>query len=158
MAENDSSASWNSHQWLGHRPRRFELESGQSIVASHCSACGRDFVTDESSGAHFAARVSIFSFYRLYDEVTQRWVNERCPGKRLPTDDDDRKRKTIELRIAWDRSCGEQQNLLANAGSPPGLAVQEIDSEALAAECPRQKNLDRNNKPPGGLRRSRWRK
>jgi hypothetical protein len=44
--------------------------------------------------------VSILSFQRLDDEVTRRWLSEPCPGKRLPSDDEDRKQRIVELRIA----------------------------------------------------------
>jgi hypothetical protein len=45
--------------------------------------------------AHFDSRhavyASVLCFYRLDDEVTQRWLSEPCPGKRLASDDEDRK-------------------------------------------------------------------
>jgi hypothetical protein len=52
--------------------------------------CGRDIVTVLSSGSRHAVHVSMFCFYPLDDEVTERWLTEPCPGKRLPRDDDDR--------------------------------------------------------------------
>jgi hypothetical protein len=72
----DMSATWGDHQWLQPRPRRFELESGESVFQRRCTRCGRGFVVDLSSGARHAVHASIFSFHRLHDEVTQRWLGE----------------------------------------------------------------------------------
>jgi hypothetical protein len=55
--------------------------------------------------------VSILSFFQLNEEVTDRWVNLPCPGRRVPSDDDDRKRWVAELAVshisesAMTRSC-----------------------------------------------------
>jgi|SRR5271156_114672 len=113
MAENDSSASWNTHQWLDHDPRHLKLESAQSIHQRRCCRCGRDFVVDISSDARYAVHASVFSFHRLHDEVTQRWVGDPCPGERLQSDLHDRNRWIAELRISWERSREEKQNLLS---------------------------------------------
>jgi hypothetical protein len=58
--------------------------------------CGRDIVTVLSSGSRHAVHVSMFCFYPLDDEVTERWLTEPCPGKRLPRDDDDRQRQVAK--------------------------------------------------------------
>jgi hypothetical protein len=113
MAENDSSTSWGSHQWLDRRPRHFELESGQSIFESRCTRCGRDFAVEISSGARYGIRASVFSFHRLHDEVTERWLSQPCPGERLQSDLHDKNRWIAELRISWTRSRKEKQNLLS---------------------------------------------
>jgi hypothetical protein len=107
MMSDDFYAAWRDHQWVAGGPRQFDLESGQTVLQRRCSRCGRDFVVDLSSGAHHAIYVSIFSFYRLHDEVTQRWVGRPCPGKRLPADEDDRKKPVTELRITWQGSPEE---------------------------------------------------
>jgi hypothetical protein len=52
------------------------------------------------SGTRHAVCVSISSFYQLHDEVTKRWVAELCPGKRLPSDDEDRNKEVAELEVA----------------------------------------------------------
>jgi hypothetical protein len=113
----DMYVRWGDHHWLD-KPRHFHLESGQSIFQRRCVQCGRDFVIDESSGARHAVRVSIFSFHRLTDEVTQRWVGEACPGKRLPSNDVDREKEIAELRIQWDRSRGIRR--AAHSPESPG--------------------------------------
>ena len=45
-----------------------------------------------SSGARHAVYASVFCFYRLDDKVTERWLNEPCPGERLKSDGDDREK------------------------------------------------------------------
>ncbi len=100
----DMYVTWGDHRWLERKARHFELDSGQSIFQRRCTRCGRDFVVDRSSGARHAIHVSIFIFNLLHDEVTERWLREPCPGKRLPSDDGDRKKHAAELRISWERS------------------------------------------------------
>jgi hypothetical protein len=63
----------------------------------HCGRCGRDIVTVLSSGVPHAVYASAFCFYRLASEVTQRWLIEPCPGKRLESDDEARKKVANEL-------------------------------------------------------------
>ncbi len=123
MAENHSSLSWGNHQWLQRRPRRFELESGRSVLQRRCTRCGRDFVLDLSPGACHAIQVSIFSFYRLRDEVTRRWLSEPCPGERLAADEDDRQKHSAELRISWERM---------REGSP---IPKEISAPSYSLRC-----------------------
>ena len=69
-----------------------KIESGEDVVEHHCCRCGRAIVTVLSSGRRHAVYASALCFYRLNDEVTQRWLTEPCPGKHLPGDDADRKR------------------------------------------------------------------
>jgi hypothetical protein len=97
MEGNDES--WNRHQWSQPKPRRVEIESNKPLLQRHCICCGRDFVTDPSSGNTFAVLVSVTSFHRLAEEVTARWLKESCPGKRLQSDDTDRERKITELHV-----------------------------------------------------------
>jgi hypothetical protein len=97
---NEEVLEWGGHQWLQRRPRHLELESGQSVFQRRCTRCGRDFVIEVSSGDRSAVVVSILSFQRLDDEVTRRWLSEPCPGKRLPSDDEDQKKRIEELRVA----------------------------------------------------------
>jgi hypothetical protein len=102
----DDQYAGGDHQWV--QPRHFELESGHSISQTHCIRCGRHFVFDTSSGTRHAVHVSIFSFARLSDEVTERWLYEPCPGKRLPSDDGDREKQIAKLLISWERSREEK--------------------------------------------------
>jgi hypothetical protein len=97
MEPNDES--WNQHQWPQPKPRHVEIESAKPLLQRHCVRCGRDFVTDPSSGSTYAVFVSAMSFHRLEDEVTERWLKESCPGKRLPSDEADRKKKVAELHV-----------------------------------------------------------
>jgi len=99
----DLYVTWGDHQWLCSKPRELRLESGKSILQRRCARCCRDFVIDGSSGARHAVFVSIISFYQLPEEVTQRWLGEPCPGQPLPSDEDDRKKLGVELRIWRDR-------------------------------------------------------
>jgi hypothetical protein len=80
------------HHWHERREPHLKLESGEAVVQHRCSRCGRDIVTLLSSGGRHAVYASVVCFYHLDDEVTQRWLSEPCPGKRLHSDDDDRKR------------------------------------------------------------------
>lgn len=94
----------SDHRWFQDKPRRLELESGETVLQRRCIICGRDFLIYQSSGDPWAVYVSAFSFHRLSEQVEQRWLSEPCPGKRLPSDVDDRTKRTTELRIAWQRS------------------------------------------------------
>jgi cell division septation protein DedD len=99
-SDNPFDTSWSTHQWLTGRPRDFELESGDSVRQSHCVKCGRDFLTDLSSGSRHAVFVSVLSLCRLHEEITQRWLREPCPGNRLPADARDRGKRGAEFRIS----------------------------------------------------------
>jgi hypothetical protein len=84
------------HQWLERREPHLKIESGEAVIQHQFVRCGRDIVTVLSSGSRHAVHVSISCFYRLDDEVTERWLTEPCPGKRLPRDDDDRQRQVAK--------------------------------------------------------------
>lgn len=77
----------DTHYWIS---RRLEVISGQPLVHQVCRECGRDFIEDCSTGEIFAAHASVFAFHRLSDEVTSRWLSEKCPGELLKKDDADR--------------------------------------------------------------------
>jgi hypothetical protein len=91
---------WNEHQWSQPNPRHVEIESAKPLLQRHCIRCSRDFVMDPSSGSTYAVLVSAMSFYRLEDEVTERWIGELCHGKKIPSDDADRNRKIAELTVS----------------------------------------------------------
>jgi hypothetical protein len=86
------------HQWHERREPHLKIETGDAVVQHHCDRCGRDIVTVLSSGARHAVYASVFSFYRLDDELTQRWLSEPCPGERLARDDKVRKKFDREVR------------------------------------------------------------
>jgi hypothetical protein len=90
MANDTLDGTSGKHQWLERREPHFKTELGEAVIQHQCVRCGRDIVTVLSSGSRHAVHVSIFCFYPLDDEVTERWLTEPCPGKRLPRDDDDR--------------------------------------------------------------------
>jgi hypothetical protein len=80
---------WHTHDW---RERRLELE-GKPLLHYQCSRCRRDFVEDLSTNERYAVYVSIFQFVRLPNEVSGRWLTDRCPTSTLETDDNDRHRR-----------------------------------------------------------------
>jgi hypothetical protein len=91
--------AWNTHQWLA-SPRHLAIKPENTVLQHHCVRCGRDFVTDTSSNSSYAVFVSAISFDQLSDEVTERWLSEPCPGKRLSLDDEDRSKIIAALRVS----------------------------------------------------------
>jgi hypothetical protein len=92
---------WTTHLWLV-KPRPIIIESGQIVIQHHCSRCGRDFVTNTSSDSGSAVFVSAISFHQLSDAVTTRWLSDACPGRRLSSDEEDRRRRIVELKVVDD--------------------------------------------------------
>jgi hypothetical protein len=90
-------AGWHGHGWIEPKARIVKVATGYSAMQRRCARCHRDFIT--TPGGHRAVFVSIFSFFPLDEEVTERWVNLPCPGRRLSSDDDDRKRWIDELIV-----------------------------------------------------------
>lgn len=84
----DSNFSlWTTHCWIG---RRLELVLGQPLDNWVCHECARAFVDECSTGERYAVHVAIFGFNRLSDEVTSRWLSEKCPAEWLKADEADR--------------------------------------------------------------------
>ena len=77
-------SSWNTHDWSS---RRLKLVPGQPLIQQDCRECGRAFVDECSTGERYAVHVSIFKVHRLSDEVTSRWLFEKCPAERPMTDE-----------------------------------------------------------------------
>ena len=96
MDDNLSAAGWHGHEWVEPKARLVRVAAGCSVVQRHCARCHRDFIFTPSSERN-AVFVSAVSFFLLDEEVTNRWVNLPCPGSRLLSDDDDRKRRIAEL-------------------------------------------------------------
>jgi hypothetical protein len=92
-------AGWHEHDWVEPKVRLVRVATGDSVVQRHCARCHRDFITTPS-GERNAVFVSAVSFFLLDEEVTNRWVNLPCPGRRLLSDDDDRKRRIAELAVS----------------------------------------------------------
>jgi hypothetical protein len=78
---------WLTHDWISHR---LLIIPGLPLLQQNCRNCGRDFVEEWSTGERYAVYISVFRFERLSDEVTSRWLTDRCPAKRLAEDDADR--------------------------------------------------------------------
>jgi hypothetical protein len=92
MSIKTSNGNSGGHRWYELKEPHLIIESGEAVLHKHCVQCGRDIVTVLSSGTRHAVYISVFYFYRLDNEVTERWLSEHCPGKRLTSDDEDRKR------------------------------------------------------------------
>ena len=90
--------TWSTYQWLSNQ-RRLAIESSNAVLQHHCVRCGRDFVTDLASNSSHAVFVSAISFDQLSDEVTRRWLDEPCPGRRS-LDDEDRTKIIAALRVS----------------------------------------------------------
>jgi hypothetical protein len=82
-------SSWNTHDWTS---RLLEIVPGQHLIYQECRECGRGFVDEFSTGKRYSVSPSVFRFYRLSDEVTSRWLSEKCPikGQGLIADEADR--------------------------------------------------------------------
>jgi hypothetical protein len=84
---------WKTHDWIG---RRLEPVDGDPLILQVCRECSRGFVEECSTGDQYAVHVSIFKLYRLSDEVTSRWLSEKCPAECLLADDADRRTRSLE--------------------------------------------------------------
>src|ERR1700682_724211 len=91
--------TWNTYQWLAN-PRHLAIKRSNTVLKQHCVRCGRDFVTDPSSNITHAVFVSAISVDQLSDEVTERWLSESCPGRRLSPDDEDRNKIIAALPVS----------------------------------------------------------
>jgi len=109
-------AGWQGHDWIEPKARIVKVATGYSVVQRRCARCHRDFITTPS-GERNAVFVSIISFFLLYGEVTDRWVNLACPGRRLLSDDDDRKRRIAELGVFHKPEIPEMVRNLGNRAS-----------------------------------------
>jgi hypothetical protein len=82
---------WETHDWI---IRCLEPVPGDRFIQQVCRECGRGFVKDRSTGVQYAVHVSIFRLHRLSDEVTSRWLSEKCPAECLIADDADRQTRS----------------------------------------------------------------
>ncbi len=94
-----NTPQWRNHQWIisdgegienvGTKRRRFE-----------CRACCRAFVTNEIGDRTWAINQHQKVYFAEFgeqdaapeQEVSNRWLSERCPGKFLSRDNDDRRK------------------------------------------------------------------
>ena len=79
----------DTHRWIGSSSGRIVTIAGKPHQHLFCVTCGRNFITDPASGEQYAVYVGALRFYRLADEVTERWCGENCPGQHLSSDDAD---------------------------------------------------------------------
>jgi hypothetical protein len=80
---------WDTHRWMGSSNGRSVKIYDKPHQHLFCVTCGRNFITDTVSGERYAVYVGAMQFYRLADEVTERWCREKCPAQRLSSDDAD---------------------------------------------------------------------
>ena len=80
-----------THLWSdGAHPRRLEYE-GRTLLHHRCLRCGRDFAQGFDGRFNWeAVYVGIATIERLADRVTERWLEQECPGELLAADSDDR--------------------------------------------------------------------
>ena len=76
----------DTHIWLDRNPRQFKQE-GKTIILRQCSLCRRDFAQGLDGSDWRSVYVAIFKVELLANAASERWLNEKCPGKRLPDDD-----------------------------------------------------------------------
>jgi hypothetical protein len=93
------------------------------------------WVMDPSSNSTYAFFVSAISFDRLSHEVTKRWLSEPCPGRHLPTDDEDRTKIIAALRVAH---SGRIEIEVTQRGRAPSRS--DLASEPRREEVRRPKN------------------
>jgi hypothetical protein len=163
---------WKTHDWIS---RRLEQISGAPIVLQACRQCGRDFVEERSTGDQYAAHVSIFNVHRLCDEVTSRWLCEKCPAERLTADDTDRQTRfaagpfASSLRetanaprlLSGGKLSAPGAQRLSGAASPKSISVSRVQlvsrtqrrdsaKEDLRAVSARLTPASTNGGPAGG--------
>jgi hypothetical protein len=80
---------WQTHKCIPSEGRPVKI-GGKSLRHCRCELCGRDFVEDADSGEQYAVNVNVFGFDRLAQDVSDRWLSQRCPEKPAATDEADR--------------------------------------------------------------------
>src|SRR6266403_601878 len=76
----------DTHIWVERNSRQF-TQDGQKILLRQCSLCKRDFAQGLDGSDWCPVYVGIFKVEILAKAASERWLNERCPGKQLPDDD-----------------------------------------------------------------------
>ena len=74
----------HGHNWTKQRLRMIRID-GTTVYHHGCVKCGRDFAK-EPDGDWRAVYVGIFRLELLAQEITDRWMAERCPEQRLEAD------------------------------------------------------------------------
>ena len=94
---------WNDHKWVQPNGRHLNVAAGEPAAQYHCVRCAREFLALKSSGARLAVYAGPISFYRLSNEVADRWIEERCPGARSAREGEDRNRRIAEIPLSSGR-------------------------------------------------------
>jgi hypothetical protein len=81
MAENTSAL--DSHDW---ETGQIEIKPGVQATQQTRRRCSRHFIDEHANGALYAVHVGMLQFDRLAEEVTERWLAQACPGRRLESD------------------------------------------------------------------------
>jgi hypothetical protein len=93
--------AWDTHRWIGSNSGRSVKIDDQPHHHLFCVICGRNFITDPVSSEPYAVYIGALRFYRLADEVTERWCRENCPGQRLSSDDADHETRQAIIGHRW---------------------------------------------------------
>ncbi len=91
MSTGKATSLWDKSPWESHDWKVKTIESlaagGGSRLAFRCRSCGRVFGHMTASHRTWAVNQEGLT---LTDEITSRWLAERCPGQSCESDDDDR--------------------------------------------------------------------
>jgi hypothetical protein len=128
---------WTTHCWIG---RRLVVAPGQPLIEHVCNDCGRAFIDECSSGERYAVHVSIFKIHRLSDEVTSRWLSERCPAQPLIGDEADRRTRFIPIAAvnvipASPTATANALNAVRKTEYVKGILVQNAPLQARNANA-----------------------
>ena len=98
------------------------------------------------------------SVHRLADEVTERWVREPCPEKRLPSDDEDRNPRHDcatalgGLAVAWSPSVEVAECRIVKTRDDPNGRSQVAAARAVDGDIVTVRALQiRKTRQPEGL-------
>jgi hypothetical protein len=83
--------NFSTHQWSPSIPQTINAPTQRAILY-HCGRCGRDFAHDEGSEEWRAVHVGTFRLLDIDKVVSDQWLDQSCPGVRLPSDQSHRNR------------------------------------------------------------------
>jgi hypothetical protein len=79
----------DTHRWSDGRFHQFR-QDGKTLTLRQCSLCRRDFAQGFDGRSWQAVYVGAFKVDPLPKTVSDRWLQETCPMRQIPEDDDDR--------------------------------------------------------------------
>lgn len=82
----DKANLLHTHSWEERNPHQFK-QAGKPILLLQCSRCSRDFALGLDGSGWRPVYVGIFKVELLATAVSERWLNEKCPGEQLRDDD-----------------------------------------------------------------------